>query len=133
MEKETNDIYKDLADDIEKVLDDYDSDEKDATASITAVCLETLKAKLKPYHEVLQNYEKSKIFGHIGLILDLLHDKHSIEKEEQQVKEKLKQIKKIFNSIEISKEEKDDYLKKIFEDMFILLDDIYILLSGDNN
>jgi hypothetical protein len=133
MDKEKNNIYEDLADDVDKVLDDYYSGEKDATASITAVCLESLKAKLKPYHEELQNMEKSEIFGHIGLILNLLTDKESIAKEEQQVKEKLRQIKKIFNAIYSSKDEKDEYIKKIFEDMFVLLDNIYILLSGGNN
>jgi len=39
------------------VLNDYDSDKKDATASITAIYIETLKAKLKPYHEILKNLE----------------------------------------------------------------------------
>jgi len=132
MDKETNDIHKDLADDIEKVLDDYYSGEKDATVSITAVCLEVLKTKLMPYQDKLQKFD-IRLFGHIGLILDLLHDKQSIAKEERQVKEKLKQIKKIFNGIDSSKEEKDDCLKDIFENMFILLNDIYLLLSGGNN
>jgi len=78
----------------------------------------------------LKILNKNKIFGHIGMIINLLSDKKTITKEEQQVKEKLREIKKIFNSISSSKKEKDDYLKKIFEDMFILLDDIYVLLSS---
>ena len=133
MDKETNDIYKDLADDIEKIVGDYKSGNIDASAFHTAVCLELLKAKLKPYNDRIQNMEKSEIFGHIGLILGLLPGKHTIAKEEQQVKEKLRQVEKIFNAIDSSKDEKDEYFKKTFEDMFNILDDICVLLSGGNN
>jgi hypothetical protein len=128
MDQTLKDIYDGLEERLDKLEDDYTSGNIDASSFAGAVMATRLEKKMVPYHEELQRLDV-KIYGHFGLIINLLSSRHLTPKEEQQVKEKLSEIKRTFNEFESCKDEKE----RNTADAFAKIEKLLIEFTGLGN
>lgn len=120
MDQKLNNAYNALEKKLDELEDDYLSGKIDDASFAEAVIITRLEKKILPYHEELKKLN-IKIDGHIGLIIGLLSGRHLTPKEEQQVKEKLIEIKKIFNKFDSSEDKKEKNIADTFEKIEELL------------
>ena len=99
----------------EKWIDDYLSDKINASSFSVLVVLNRLERKLSGY----RRYAELK--AHIGLITGLVSGKHLTPKEEQRVKEKLREVMRIRSDDESGTAEKDQAVDGIVDKIEDLL------------
>lgn len=91
----------------EKWVKDYLSGKINAASFAVLIIIE-------PYIEQLNQLE---LKADTGLVIEMISSKHLTPKEEQQVKEKLKEISRIFSDSDSSNDEKQQDASKVKDDM----------------
>jgi len=120
MKEELCDMYKDLDARLDKLVDDNLSGNTDDASCSCSTALIQIERKLLPYHKELQNL-KLEVYADIGLIIGLISNKHLTQKEEQEMKRRLKEIKDRFNDSDSNKEDKGRDISEIAEQINNLL------------